>query len=370
MSGVFLSYRRDDTADDAGRIHARLAERFGDDLVYIDVEDIPLGVNFVEHITAALRDASYVLVAIGPRWLLVTDDNGQQRLKNPDDPVRYEIRTALQNKRLVVPMLIGSAKMPAPQALPADISKLVLHNGIEIRPDPDFDADVASLMDGLHLNRIENSRVPTVFKVGLVARHLGYGGAVGWGLAGAVVGLLGDSENRILSVLLATMAGLLAGWLGGWLVGLLTGQLIKEKSPPLVTRQVRRMGYAWSLAVIITVAIGVVVGLIVANQPVEPPGSTAEGLGEAIGEAIGQAIAAALVTLFTILAFTFLGLIVGSGLAAGYFSRKLRLRSGQISRLRAIVIGLVWMAGGLLTGVGFVIALAYAFQLVETLAMT
>lgn len=366
MSGVFLSYRREDTAPDAERIHARLAERFGDDLIYIDVEDIPLGVNFVDHITSALRDASYVLVAIGPRWLLVTDENGQQRLKDPDDPVRYEVRTALQNKRLVVPMLIGTAKMPAPDALPADISNLVLHNGIEIRPDPDFDADVAALMDGLHLDRIESSRVPTVFKVGLVARHLGYGGAVGWGMAGAVVGLLGDPENRVLSVLLATMAGLLAGWLGGWLVGLLTGHLIKKKSPPLVTRQVRRMGYSWSFAVILTVAIGVVVGLILANQPVDTPPSTAEGIGEAIGEAIARAIAAAFVALFTILAFTFLGLIVGSGLAAGYFARKLRLRSGEISRLRAIVIGLVWMFGGVLTGVGFVVAVAYASQLVET----
>jgi TIR domain len=366
MSGVFLSYRRSDTANDAERIHARLAERFGNDLVYIDVEDIPLGVNFVDHITAALRDASYVLVAIGPRWLLVTDEDGQQRLKNPDDPVRYEIRTALQNRRLVVPMLIGNARMPEMRSLPEDISKLVLHNGIAIRPDPDFEADVAALMDGLHLDRIKQGRVPTVFKVGLVARHLGYGGAIGWGMLGAVLGMLGDTGNRALTVLLTTGAGLLAGWMGGWLVGLFTGQLIKRKSPPLVTRQVRRMGYSWSFLVIGTVAIGVVVGLLIANQPVESASSTAEGFGEAIGEAIGQAIAAAFLALLTILAFTFLGLIVGSGLAAAYFARKLRLRSGEISRWRAIVIGMVWMIGGVLTGLGFIVAFAYALQVVET----
>lgn len=51
MAGVFLSYRRDDTSQDALRIHRRLADRFGDNLVYIDVEDIPLAVDFVDHIT-------------------------------------------------------------------------------------------------------------------------------------------------------------------------------------------------------------------------------------------------------------------------------------------------------------------------------
>lgn len=115
MSGVFLSYRRDDTAGDARRIHDRLAKRFGAGLVYIDVEDIPLGVKFMDHITNALRDASYVLIAIGPRWLFVTDSAGRLRLQNPDDPVRYEVKTALANKRLVVPMLIGGATMPSQQ---------------------------------------------------------------------------------------------------------------------------------------------------------------------------------------------------------------------------------------------------------------
>ena len=359
MSGVFLSYRRDDTGEDARRIHDRLAQRFGDDLVYIDVEDIPLGVNFMDHITSALKDASYVLIAIGPRWLLLTDDQGHQRLQNPEDPVRYEIRTALKNKRMVVPMLIGNATMPTTRNLPSDISGLVLHNGIAIRPDPDFEDDIAALMDGLRLDRIVESRVPTVFRVGLVARNLGYGGAVGWGVAGVVLAFLTNPEYGLPYILASAAIGVLAGWLGGWVVGSLTGLLIRHKSPPLVTRQVRRMGLGWSFGIVLTVVVAVGIGLLVANRVIEDAGSSTDGFGEAIGEVIG----AFLIALLLIMFISFMGLIVGSGLAAAYFARRLRLGSDQISRWRAIVIGLVWMMGGLFTGIGFLLGVAYVAEL-------
>jgi len=66
MTGVFLSYRRDDTAEDARRIYDRLVGQFGPDLVFLDVKNIPLGVDFQECITNALESAAYVLIAIGP----------------------------------------------------------------------------------------------------------------------------------------------------------------------------------------------------------------------------------------------------------------------------------------------------------------
>ena len=45
---VFISYRRDDSAGHAGRVHDRLEHEFGRDLLFMDVDAIPLGANFVK----------------------------------------------------------------------------------------------------------------------------------------------------------------------------------------------------------------------------------------------------------------------------------------------------------------------------------
>jgi TIR domain len=43
MSGIFISYRREDSAPYAGRLYDRLCGRFGADQVFMDVDDIPPG---------------------------------------------------------------------------------------------------------------------------------------------------------------------------------------------------------------------------------------------------------------------------------------------------------------------------------------
>ena len=45
---VFISYRRDDSAGQVGRIHDRLEQEFGGDNLFMDVDSVPLGVNFVK----------------------------------------------------------------------------------------------------------------------------------------------------------------------------------------------------------------------------------------------------------------------------------------------------------------------------------
>ncbi len=350
MSGVFLSYRRDDTAEDARRIYNRLAKQFGSDLVYLDVEDIPLGVDFGEHITQALETAAYVLIAIGPRWLLVTDETGRQRLEDPDDPVRYEVRTALKNKRLVVPMLIGGASMPRQKDLPEEIMPMVRHNGIAIRPDPDFEADVAALMNGLHLDRIDKKRVPMAFRVGLVARDLGLGGATGWGILGLSLGIFSLEKRGLGGLIGMSLAGVLAGLMGGALVGWLTALLIRHKAPPLVSSNVRRMGITWSVGLVLSVVVAGIVGYFLSMDAWQD----AVDSSETIGDAFGALFLGVLVFIIVTLNLIILGLVIGSGVAATYFARKLRLRSEEISRTRGFVIGFTWLFGGLFTGAIFV----------------
>ena len=43
---LFISYRRDDSAGYAGRVHDRLQREFGGNLLFMDVDSIPLGTNF------------------------------------------------------------------------------------------------------------------------------------------------------------------------------------------------------------------------------------------------------------------------------------------------------------------------------------
>jgi hypothetical protein len=49
---LFICYRRDDTPDAAGRLHDNLANAYGAARVFMDVDNVPLGADFVEHVTA------------------------------------------------------------------------------------------------------------------------------------------------------------------------------------------------------------------------------------------------------------------------------------------------------------------------------
>jgi len=49
MSGVFISYRRDDSAGHAGRLFDHLSSTFGAEGVFMDVDDIRRGENFADN---------------------------------------------------------------------------------------------------------------------------------------------------------------------------------------------------------------------------------------------------------------------------------------------------------------------------------
>lgn len=355
MKGIFLSYRRQDSSADAQRIYERLAEQFGDDLVFLDVEDIALGDDFVDSITHALERAAYVLIAIGPQWLLVTDEKGNRRLDDPDDIVRFEIKMALAGKKHVVPMLVGDARMPCKQELPRDIAALVRRNGLAIRPDPDFEADVGELMNGLSADRLDQSKVPSVFRVWLVARNLGFGGAIGWTL----LGVLGAAFSSVGHAwLIMPFSGAISGFSGGAFVGGLTGLLIRKKSPPLVGRKLVRMGMVWSLGLALCVLCFGIIGYFMGAQFIETSPAETSGFLEGIAMVVIQAFVSVLLLALTIIIISMIGLITGSAFAGAFFARQFRLRSDQISTGRAFAIAIVWLLGGLLTGALFVAGLS------------
>jgi hypothetical protein len=50
----------------AGRLHDRLAQTFGRDNFFMDLDHIPVGVDFVTHLNNQLVACDAMLVVIGP----------------------------------------------------------------------------------------------------------------------------------------------------------------------------------------------------------------------------------------------------------------------------------------------------------------
>ncbi|MFN2498860.1 MAG: toll/interleukin-1 receptor domain-containing protein [Pyrinomonadaceae bacterium] len=145
--GIFITYRREDSIDVTGRIYDRLCQRFGERLVFKDVDSIPLGVDFREHLGNSVGQCDVVLASIGRQWLDANKE--QRRLNDVRDFVRIEIESALKRGIPVVPVLVQGATLPDPDDLPEVLKSLVYRNGIPVRPDPDFHKDMDRLIKGI-----------------------------------------------------------------------------------------------------------------------------------------------------------------------------------------------------------------------------
>jgi len=145
MSGIFISYRREDSAAYAGRLYDRLCAKFGADQVFMDVDDIPPGADFAANIGAKVGSCDALVAVIGKSWLGVRNGDGQLRLSDPSDFVGLELALALQRKILVIPALVGGASMPKAGELRADLKALAQRNAITLN-DQDFQRDVDLLI--------------------------------------------------------------------------------------------------------------------------------------------------------------------------------------------------------------------------------
>jgi hypothetical protein len=145
---VFISYRREETAGHSGRLYDVMSSRFGDSHVFMDV-DIPPGVDFVNQITEAVSKCHVLLVIMGPHWATISNGAPLPRIFDPGDFVRLEVETGLKRSDVaVIPVLVGGAKMPAPEAMPAPLRPLTRRNAIELS-DTRWRYDVDRLLGAL-----------------------------------------------------------------------------------------------------------------------------------------------------------------------------------------------------------------------------
>lgn len=147
-SEIFISYRREDAPAHAGRLYDGLADEFGPGQVFMDVDTLEPGVDFVDHIRSAVGSADILLVVIGRGWLSSTDVAGGRRLDDPKDFVRLEIGLALRGSPVVIPVLVGGAAMPAEEDLPSDLALLARRNAVTL-VDADWRLGLARLIAAL-----------------------------------------------------------------------------------------------------------------------------------------------------------------------------------------------------------------------------
>ncbi|AWV97695.1 toll/interleukin-1 receptor domain-containing protein [Arcticibacterium luteifluviistationis] len=145
MSKIFISYRRNDSHSITGRIVDRLKDHFKTEEVFMDVEKIPPGVNFLDFTNQRLQGSEVVIPIIGTSWAKTLKD----RESESDDFVRIEIEEAIKHRMPIIPVLVEGATMPKADDLPASIKQIVYHNSLQVRPDPDFEADTNKLIDFL-----------------------------------------------------------------------------------------------------------------------------------------------------------------------------------------------------------------------------
>ena len=146
MSGVFISYRRDDSAAAAGRLYDRLAAYFGKEQIFRDLDAIAPGAEFAQVIEERIAQSNVLIAIIGKEWLNARTAEGQRRLDDPKDYVKAEIREALNQKKLVIPALIAGANVPKAEQLPEDIAALAGRNAIEIS-ESRFDFDASRMIE-------------------------------------------------------------------------------------------------------------------------------------------------------------------------------------------------------------------------------
>jgi hypothetical protein len=144
MANIIISYRRSDSAAIAGRIRDRLAEYYGADAIFMDIDSIPFGIDFRQQIQEAVTRNDILLALIGPRWIGAR--KAGTRISDDKDPIRIEIETALNRRMPLIPVLVGGATMPKSSALPESIQRLCFLNAAEIDDGRDFHQHVDRLI--------------------------------------------------------------------------------------------------------------------------------------------------------------------------------------------------------------------------------
>jgi hypothetical protein len=169
---IFICYRREDSSGHAGRLYDRLAEEFGTERLFMDVDAIPPGADFVRVIHDAVTSCDVFVALVGRSWSTLTNPQGRPRLEDPQDLVRVEIETALGNEVPVMPVLVQGAAMPSAQDLPASLARFTSRNALDLS-DTRWVYDVSRVVDAIRRTAETRVAESAVSGTGSLATDIG-----------------------------------------------------------------------------------------------------------------------------------------------------------------------------------------------------
>src|SRR5262245_60257926 len=152
-------YRRYTGPHATGRLYDRLEKEFGRDLLFMDIDTIPLGADFHQVLSEEVAKCEVLLAVIGGQWLSLVKEDGSRRLDDPNDFVRIEIAAALARGIPVIPILLDGTRIPKAAELPDNIRGLASRQGLEVRAAT-FRSDAARLIRGL--KALPSERRPSI----------------------------------------------------------------------------------------------------------------------------------------------------------------------------------------------------------------
>ncbi len=190
--GIFISYRRADTAGQAGRLADKLKGRFGD-LLFFDIDSIEPGANFRDKIASTFAKCGAVVVMIGKKWL--DREPSMPPFGDPRDVITQELTFAMEARLPILPVLVDGASMPSESMLPSAFTELSKLNAVDLR-HTSFERDLqaigeqlAEILGGAKATAIEKFLLKIYGPfVGNSIGHISGGmvliaaGGAGWGL--------------------------------------------------------------------------------------------------------------------------------------------------------------------------------------------
>jgi hypothetical protein len=151
---IFINYRREIDAAAAGRLSDRLIQHFDRERLFMDIDHIEPGVDFVKALDDQVAKCGAFIAVIGPGWTDLKNAEGKRRLHQPNDYVRIEIESALKRDIRIIPVLVDGARMPTAEELPRSLKALVRRNAVPLshhRFGPEVDALARTLQRVLGL---------------------------------------------------------------------------------------------------------------------------------------------------------------------------------------------------------------------------
>jgi len=120
---IFISYRTADGVDKATALARELGERFGDEQVFLDKDDLRGGSSWRDEVGRALGAKPVLLLLLTPQVFTAKDHAGALRIDDPNDPVRREFAAALEADAQVIPLCCDGVESP-PADLPPPFDRI------------------------------------------------------------------------------------------------------------------------------------------------------------------------------------------------------------------------------------------------------